>query len=102
MSGPRIRSPTGQALAEAAPGIDRRINRPWRRRTHRVARDGGMQDATRRGGSGSENVVDGCRHGGAIAPGSGGVGFRAVTIVPDSKDWTWVLARPWPGCGPDT
>lgn len=25
-----------------------------------------------------------------------------MTIVPDSKDWTWVLARPCPECGLDT
>jgi hypothetical protein len=25
-----------------------------------------------------------------------------VTIVPDSKDWTWVLERPCPQCGLDT
>jgi hypothetical protein len=25
-----------------------------------------------------------------------------VTIVPDSKDWTWVLQRPCPECGFDT
>jgi hypothetical protein len=25
-----------------------------------------------------------------------------VTIVPDSKDWTWVLRRPCPECGFDT
>jgi hypothetical protein len=25
-----------------------------------------------------------------------------VTIVPDSKDWTWVLRRPCPECGLDT
>jgi hypothetical protein len=25
-----------------------------------------------------------------------------VTIVPDSKDWTWVLQRPCPECGLDT
>ncbi len=25
-----------------------------------------------------------------------------VTIVPDTKDWTWVLARPCPECGLDT
>ena len=24
---------------------------------------------------------------------------RAVTIVPDTKDWTWVLERPCPECG---
>src|SRR6202046_208745 len=25
-----------------------------------------------------------------------------MTIVPDGKDWTWVLARPCPECGLDT
>jgi hypothetical protein len=25
-----------------------------------------------------------------------------VTIVPDTKDWTWVLDRPCPECGLDT
>ncbi len=25
-----------------------------------------------------------------------------MTIVPDTKDWTWVLARPCPECGLDT
>jgi len=25
-----------------------------------------------------------------------------VTIVPDTKDWTWVLERPCPECGFDT
>jgi len=25
-----------------------------------------------------------------------------MTIVPDSKDWTWVLRRPCPECGLDT
>ena len=30
------------------------------------------------------------------------VGFRAVTTVPDSKDWTWVLERPCPECGLDS
>ncbi|MGH3262647.1 MAG: DinB family protein, partial [Trebonia sp.] len=27
---------------------------------------------------------------------------RAMTIVPDAKDWTWVLRRPCPECGFDT
>src|SRR5260221_4204148 len=27
---------------------------------------------------------------------------RGVTIVPDAKDWTWVLERPCPECGLDT
>src|SRR5260221_8190551 len=27
---------------------------------------------------------------------------RVVTIVPDTKDWTWVLERPCPECGLDT
>jgi hypothetical protein len=27
---------------------------------------------------------------------------RAVTIIPDTKDWTWVLDRPCPECGLDT
>ena len=27
---------------------------------------------------------------------------RAVMIVPDTKDWTWVLERPCPECGLDT
>jgi len=30
------------------------------------------------------------------------VSLRAVTIVPDAKDWTWVLDRPCPECGLDT
>jgi hypothetical protein len=25
-----------------------------------------------------------------------------MTIVPDTKDWTWVLRRPCPECGFDT
>ena len=25
-----------------------------------------------------------------------------MTIVPDTKDWTWVLQRPCPECGLDT
>ena len=25
-----------------------------------------------------------------------------MTIVPDAKDWTWVLERPCPECGLDT
>jgi hypothetical protein len=25
-----------------------------------------------------------------------------VTIIPDTKDWTWVLDRPCPECGLDT
>ena len=25
-----------------------------------------------------------------------------MTIVPDTKDWTWVLQRPCPECGFDT
>jgi hypothetical protein len=25
-----------------------------------------------------------------------------VTIIPDTKDWTWVLRRPCPECGLDT
>ena len=25
-----------------------------------------------------------------------------MTIVPDTKDWTWVLERPCPECGFDT
>ena len=28
--------------------------------------------------------------------------FIAMTIVPDEKDWTWVLRRPCPECGLDT
>ena len=27
---------------------------------------------------------------------------RAMTIVPDTKDWTWVLQHPCPECGLDT
>ena len=27
---------------------------------------------------------------------------QAMTIVPDTKDWTWVLQRPCPECGLDT
>src|ERR1035438_2753803 len=30
------------------------------------------------------------------------VWLRVVTIVPDTKDWTWVLQRPCPECGLDT
>jgi hypothetical protein len=30
------------------------------------------------------------------------VSFRVVTIIPDTKDWTWVLDRPCPECGLDT
>ena len=30
------------------------------------------------------------------------VWLRVVTIVPDAKDWTWVLQRPCPECGLDT
>ena len=30
------------------------------------------------------------------------VTFIAMTIVPDEKDWTWVLRRPCPECGLDT
>src|SRR5258707_8158027 len=37
-----------------------------------------------------------------LPPLHGGVGGRAVTIVPDTKDWTWVLERPCPECGLDT
>jgi hypothetical protein len=32
----------------------------------------------------------------------GNVSLDRVTIVPDSKDWTWVLRRPCPECGLDT
>jgi DinB superfamily len=28
--------------------------------------------------------------------------LSGVTIIPDSKDWTWVLTRPCPECGFDT
>src|SRR5258708_12506024 len=38
----------------------------------------------------------------ALPPLHGRVGCRAVTIVPDTKDWTWVLERPCPECGLDT
>ena len=30
------------------------------------------------------------------------VTVQAMAIVPDSKDWTWVLLRPCPDCGLDT
>jgi hypothetical protein len=30
------------------------------------------------------------------------VSCRIVTIIPDTKDWTWVLQRPCPECGFDT
>ena len=34
---------------------------------------------------------------------SGGfVTVQAMTIAPDTKDWTWVLRRPCPECGLDT
>jgi hypothetical protein len=33
---------------------------------------------------------------------SSGVGFRVMTIVPDTKDWTWVLERRCAECGLDT
>jgi DinB superfamily len=32
----------------------------------------------------------------------GFVTVQAMTIAPDSKDWTWVLRRPCPECGLDT
>src|SRR5262252_1338927 len=28
--------------------------------------------------------------------------LRLMTIIPDTKDWTWVLRRPCPECGFDT
>jgi hypothetical protein len=28
--------------------------------------------------------------------------IRLMTIIPDTKDWTWVLGRPCPECGFDT
>ncbi len=38
-----------------------------------------------------------------IAPGGRVIGIVwAMTIVPDTKDWTWVLQRPCPECGLDT
>ena len=37
----------------------------------------------------------------ATRPGSG-ASVAGVTIVPDAKDWTWVLLRPCPECGLDT
>ena len=39
---------------------------------------------------------------GTRVPGSAGIGtFSAMPIVPDTKDWTWVLERPCPECGFD-
>ena len=32
----------------------------------------------------------------------GFVTVQAMTIAPDTKDWTWVLLRPCPDCGLDT
>ncbi len=32
----------------------------------------------------------------------GFVTVQAMTIAPDTKDWTWVLRRPCPDCGLDT
>jgi len=37
-----------------------------------------------------------------IRSGTGNGYAHRVTIVPDSKDWTWVLRRPCPECGFDT
>jgi hypothetical protein len=36
------------------------------------------------------------------APAAGDGIVLTVTIVPDAKDWTWVLQRPCPECGLDT
>ena len=37
-----------------------------------------------------------------MCPGQGAAGsLRAMPIVPDTKDWTWVLGRPCPECGFD-